>query len=242
MSETFPLSLYTSLILCTKYGEYYEVEMPASGTAAQLTTDFYLPYSGLKAVAAATPDNALLQGRGLPGTHDIPLLSSVLSSIRSGQAVDLPSFDKSAHSGFGDRGSPTQLSEPLDLFLLEGWCINTSPAETSLLAERHPTAPISSRHPFASLEQINEGFRELEAVLDKKVDRRVTLDAPREWVYEWRIEQEEKLIQERGSGMTEDEVRAFVDRYMPVYECWDASGDVRVQLDKNRQIVSIRES
>lgn len=165
----------------------------------------------------------------------------MLSSIRSGQAVGLPSFDKSAHSGFGDRGSSTPLSEPLDLFLLEGWCINTSSAETSLLAERHPTAPIASRHSFASLEQINEGFKELEAVLDKKVDRRVTLDAPWEWVYEWRIEQEEKLIQERGSGMTEDEVRAFVDRYMPVYECWDATGDVRVELDRDRQIVSISE-
>lgn len=195
----------------------------------------------MKAVAAANPDNGLLQGRGLPGTHDIPLLSSVLTCIRAGDPVDLPSFDKSAHSGFGDRGSSTSLSEPLDLFLLEGWCINTSPASSSLLSQRHPKAPISSRHPLSSLEQINEGFKDLEAVLDEKVDRRVTLEAPREWVYEWRMEQEEKLIEERGSGMTEDEVRAFVDRYMPVYECWDATGDIRVALDRNRQIVSITE-
>lgn len=206
---------------------------------SELTSDFYLPYSGLKAVAAANPGNALLQGRGLPGTHDIPLLTSVLASIREGEPVDLPSFDKSAHSGFGDRGDATHLSQPLDIFLLEGWCINTNPASSSLLEERHPKAPISSRHPLSSLEQVNEGFKELEEALYEKIDRRVTLDAPREWVYEWRIEQEEKLIEERGSGMTEEEVRAFVDRYMPVYECWDATGDVRVELDKNRQIVSI---
>lgn len=112
------------------------------------------------------------------------------------------------------------------------------PVNPTTLRDRHPQAPISSRHPVSSLEQINEGFKELESVLDKTVSRRVTLDAPKEWVYEWRIEQRVKLIEERGQGMTEEEVRAFVDRYMPVYECWDAVGDVRVQLDKDRQIVS----
>lgn len=169
------------------------------------------------------------------------LLSSVLSAVRAGEPVDLPSFDKSAHAGYGDRGAPARLVRPLDLFLLEGWCVNTAPAPASLLAERHVAAPVARRHPLASLAQINEGFKDLERVLAPKVDRRVTLDAPREWVYKWRIEQEEKLIKERGSGMTEDQVRAFVDRYMPVYECWDATGDVRVQLDRERQIVSISE-
>lgn len=39
-----------------------------------------------------------------------------------------------------------------------------------------------------------------------------------QYVYEWRKEQEEKLRRERGSGMTDEQVKEFVDGYYPAYE------------------------
>lgn len=35
-----------------------------------------------------------------------------------------------------------------------------------------------------------------------------------EYVYEWRIQQEHGLIKLKGSGMTDEQVRAFVDSCM----------------------------
>jgi D-glycerate 3-kinase len=56
--------------------------------------DFYLPHSAMVALACASRatavsseeensprPNKLLSGRGLPGTHDLPLLTSVLSNF-----------------------------------------------------------------------------------------------------------------------------------------------------------------
>lgn len=90
------------------------------------------------------------------------------------------------------------------------------------------------------LETINKGFEEMRKVLDEVgVRTRVNLNAERDWVYEWRREQEHKLKDERGQGMSDAEVEDFVDRYMPVYELFDSEADVDVRLDRDRRIVDI---
>jgi D-glycerate 3-kinase len=70
-------------------------------------------------------------------------------------------------------------------------------------------------------------------------------------VYTWRLQQEHKLIEAKGSGMSDDQVRAFIDGYMPNYEVYlemlrkglfDEKGrHVRVELDKLRRIEKIEE-
>ena len=44
--------------------------------------DLYLTHDGLVALAAAHPQNALLKGRGQPGTHDVPLGTEVLNKLK----------------------------------------------------------------------------------------------------------------------------------------------------------------
>jgi len=39
-------------------------------------------------------------------------------------------------------------------------------------------------------------------------------------VYKWRLEQEDCLRASRGSGMTDEQVRHFVDGYYPAYELY----------------------
>lgn len=67
-------------------------------------------------------------------------------------------------------------------------------------------------------------------------------------VYSWRLEQESKLRVERGEGMSDEQVRAFVDGYMPSYEIYleqlreglfeEGGRMVRVVLDKGRSVVA----
>ena len=61
------------------------------------------------------------QQRGLPGSHDLPLLAQILDDFRRhGQAL-APCFDKSLAGGAGDRRGQRLLQG--ELLLLEGWCV-----------------------------------------------------------------------------------------------------------------------
>jgi D-glycerate 3-kinase len=59
--------------------------------------------------------------RGLPGSHDLHLLTKILNDFRQhGEAV-APYFDKRLAAGAGDRCGERLLKG--DLLLLEGWCV-----------------------------------------------------------------------------------------------------------------------
>lgn len=117
--------------------EIHPREPPATlslHTAVLSLDDFYLPHSALNELAK---QNALWNGRGEPGTHDLELGTQLFSSLKtindilepnepSGQhpEVQLPVYDKSLHSGKGDRSSETvPVHAPLDVLIFEGWCV-----------------------------------------------------------------------------------------------------------------------
>lgn len=104
--------------------------------------------------------NKLLSGRGLPGTHDLSLLASALSIIsrinnpvspsqstttpeapalsnvqsQTFPSVVTPKYDKSAFAGEGDRDMEfNTLSGPIDVVVLEGWCMGFHPVSKSVL-------------------------------------------------------------------------------------------------------------
>ena len=92
--------------------------------------DFYLSHEDQSRLAADHPKNPLIQHRGQPSTHDLNLATSVLSSLRAGQKTRIPSYDKSAFNGQGDRipdSEWTTVNEIGDrsakLVILEGWCL-----------------------------------------------------------------------------------------------------------------------
>lgn len=109
--------------------------------------DLYLPHSGLQNVAARHPFNKLLQGRGLPGTHDIALGTQLLERLKRinnfGHEVEvapleLPHFDKSLHGGQGDRLPHGALVKaPVDVVLFEGWFVGFGPISPDKLNERY---------------------------------------------------------------------------------------------------------
>ena len=105
--------------------------------------DFYHTYETLQKIRESNPGNALLEGRGLPGTHDLPLMAEKLRALRDIHVghdptlshrnvrrveVTLPLYDKGAHSGLGDRRERgTVVRPPLDVLIVEGWCLGFQP-------------------------------------------------------------------------------------------------------------------
>jgi D-glycerate 3-kinase len=118
--------------------------------------DLYLPHTQLKAVAFSNPGNALLRGRGQPGTHDIALGLSLLRSLkdinRSATGhLRIPRFDKSLFGGEGDRLPECQwtpIQGPLDVVLLEGWCVGFYPQSRQYIERRINQVPLGLEQTF----------------------------------------------------------------------------------------------
>ena len=145
------------------------------------TDDLYLPYEGLKALETSNPENGLLHGRGLPGTHDVPLGARVLEDLKrindkstqtsSARRVSVPRFDKSAHGGYGDRMSESrEIQAPIHIVMLEGWNMGFYPILPREMDKRYDEAtslagakgqisePYFLQHPKTSLHEINENL------------------------------------------------------------------------------------
>lgn len=190
--------------------------------------DLYLPHSGLAALATAHPDNALLRGRGQPGTHDIPLGTEILAKLKSINApdtdtseIELPSFDKSQFGGEGDRAPHgTVVRAPIDVVLFEGWCVGFYPIPRDDVERRWATPVPELGDTFLR----ERGFR-IEDVLD--VNERLqayvewwdAFDAfvqiapsdghPYSYIYKWRLQQEHHMMSKNGGrGMSDEQVKA----------------------------------
>ncbi|PTB45715.1 uncharacterized protein TrAFT101_001149 [Trichoderma asperellum] len=194
--------------------------------------DFYLAHEDQVALARANPDNALWQVRGEPGTHDIPLLKSVFSSLLRHEPTSLPQYDKALFSGQGDRLPPSSWKPinqsnsnvPLQVIILEGWCVGFRPISPSAISAKHAAPSRTLRqHRLEHLLAINEKLKEYDQVTDM-FGAFLHIDSENiEYVYDWRQEQEEHLRLARGdpnAGMTKEQVVKFVDAYYPAYELY----------------------
>ncbi|KAF9937021.1 hypothetical protein BGZ65_001882 [Modicella reniformis] len=206
------------------------------------TDDLYLPFKEQEALKWSDPDNKLIEFRGLPGTHDISLGASTFQAIceanrqvHSGSehqqvVVPIPSYDKSLHAGRGDqipRDQWLQVKAPFDVVLFEGWSLGFRSVHNSELLfemyQQRSTFPpyYLAKHPFSSLETINRSLEEYERQWYSYLDVFVHLSAPNlATVFKWRAEQERDLWAMKGSGMSVDQIRDFVSRFMPAYEIY----------------------
>jgi D-glycerate 3-kinase len=199
--------------------------------------DFYLPHDSQLALAQSHPSNPLLQHRGQPGTHDIPLLSHVFSDLKTNKATQIPKYNKAAFSGQGDRlpsseweSVNTDPSKPIQIILFEGWCVGFQPFPPDLLASKHyiavsqaTTSDYKGRlghNTLQSVNAINDSLSTYAKIWDY-LNLFVHIDAADPlYVYKWRLEQEATTKREKGAGMSDEEVKRFVDGYYPSYELY----------------------
>ncbi|SCV99636.1 LAFE_0A07558g1_1 [Lachancea fermentati] len=218
--------------------------------------DFYLTHAAQHALGARYPDNALLQGRGLPGTHDMPLLRAFVASLGTAAGtLQVPQYDKAQFCGEGDRVAPRSVRLPLDVVLIEGWFLGFEAvgahALARMYAEETPRGQALRRHGLQQLVQIDAALPAYAQLLwDNPAVSSVgvVLAADVANVYRWRAQQEQQLVAQHGSGMSEEQVRSFVARYMPCYEVYYRTlardgllgnrGTLVVELDEERRVRS----
>lgn len=190
----------------------------------------------------------LLKTRGVPGTHDLPLLELQLQQLRQlqpGESLQLPRFDKSQdeRSGYEMWCVPPS---GVDLILLEGWCVGAvaePPAalDRPLNALERDLDPEAVWRTFVN-KSLNEEYQQLFAGLD----RLLMLQAPdMEAVVEWRQLQERKLRQRSGGeGMSEAEVHHFIQHFERLTRHMllelPQTADVVLPLGRDHQIQTIR--
>ena len=220
--------------------------------------DFYHTGSAQDAVAAASPDNPMLQVRGNAGTHDLALGTATLRALKDGASGSdgggarddtpllIPRYDKAARGGRGDRApaeSWPEVADPPDVVLLEGWMAGFAPLP--------PDAPVLSRHP--GLHEVNEllnRYEEWHAQMDAWVV--LAVEDP-ECVYTWRLQAEQAMAAAGRPGMSDEQVADFVSRYMPSYCAFlpelysaacadgvDGKPTLLVQVDETRSPVARR--
>lgn len=199
--------------------------------------DLYKTHNGLKSVAQQHPDNALLVGRGPPGTHDIALAVETIKNVNSindspGSTVELPVFDKSLCGGEGDRSADkVVISGPLDVFILEGWSMGFSPLSESDLKQIYdqpkPASPLTSNtyfpnHPLSSLLTLNAYLADFSSSIYPSFTSFIQIEPKSyDYVFNWRLQQEHNMKAKNGDkGMSDEQVQKFVERYMPGYELW----------------------
>lgn len=221
--------------------------------------DIYLPHDELLAVGQSNPDNKLLQHRGEPGTHDVALGIETLDSLLAGKTTPIPSYDKSKFDGHGDRVPSSEwrtAQPPFDVILFEGWCVGFKAISSAAVAEKQSSSKhpgTLSHHNLEHLQFVNKKLEEYARLWDR-FDALVWLNAQDiSFVYAWRLQQEHAMKAALGRGMTDDQVRKFVDGYMPAYEMYidglmqgelfaTKSGRqiLRIDYDQNRKIVGVQ--
>ncbi|WWC61287.1 uncharacterized protein I303_103868 [Kwoniella dejecticola CBS 10117] len=222
--------------LCSGFVQYLKEKKGLTAAVLSLD-DLYKTHEGLKAVAAKHPDNALLSGRGPPGTHDVELAVSILDKVKrindeAGSSVNLPIFDKSLCGGEGDRSESTiKITGPIDVFILEGWSMGFAPLSQASVKEAYknpkPASPQTTntyytKHPLSSLQTLNTYLEEFARAVHPSFKAFVQVEPlSYDYVFTWRLQQEHAMKSANGGkGMTDDQVQKFVERYMPGYELW----------------------
>jgi D-glycerate 3-kinase len=204
--------------------------------------DVYLGRRARRRLAATV--HPLLRTRGVPGTHDVALLTRTLDALAAASPrhpVALPRFDK----GRDTRRPPSRwprVHAPPDLVVLEGWCVGVPPQPARALR-----APVNDLEREEDPEgrwrrYVNAALQDL-APIWARLDRLVVLQAP-DWTAacRWREEAEQRLhAQHAPRAMSPAQLRRFMQHFERLSRhalaVLPARADRCLQLDAARRVV-----
>lgn len=185
--------------------------------------DFYLTRAERAVLAEEV--HPLLKTRGVPGTHDVAMLEACLRDLPElgrDQSLALPRFDKAIDDRAAAETWPS-VSGPVDLVILEGWCVGSiaQPEETlhePCNALERDEDPDGTWRRF-----VNGRLRDAYEPVFDTLDALIFLKAPDfDAILEWRVEQEEKLAATESSdpsaGRSALMDRAQIGRFIQHYE------------------------
>lgn len=206
--------------------------------------DFYYARSDREALARDV--HPLLRTRGVPGTHEIELMMSVLAALPHASdklPVSHPRFDKGRDTRFPPSRWP-RTTRPPRLVIVEGWALGIRPQLQAALArpinelERTEDPDGSWRH------WVNKQLRGYQP-LWRKFDALIVLQAPNwEIVRRWRGEQEQELLA-RHAPLAMD--ATAMERFLAHFErlsrhalaSLPALADTCVEYDDDRHVTGL---
>jgi D-glycerate 3-kinase len=206
--------------------------------------DFYYSRSDREALAHQV--HPLLRTRGVPGTHEIELLMSVLAALPHASEklpVTYPRFDK----GRDTRVPPSRwpkVARPPKLVILEGWALGIRPQLQSALEEPVNELERTEDPEGVWRHWVNKQLRSYQP-LWRKLDALVVLQAPSwEVIRQWRGQQEQELFA-RHAPLAMD-AEAMV-RFLAHYErlsrhalaTLPAIADTCVEYDTQRHVTGL---
>lgn len=182
--------------------------------------DFYLTRSARQDLANDV--HPLLITRGVPGTHDIELAYTTITDLKSHRLpVSVPRFDKA----IDDRKTPAesdQISKPVDIIILEGWCLGAQAEDEQALTDPVNDLEALEDADMAWRQYVNKQLADNYPKLFNLVDIWVMLKAPSfECVFKWRLEQENKLRELAGTQkhiMDAKQIARFIQFYQRITE------------------------
>ena len=155
--------------------------------------DFYLSQHHRAELAKQV--HPLLATRGVPGTHDLQLMTELFKTLTdadSSGSVHLPKFDKSQDDPKPELEWET-ISLPADVILFEGWFVGLAPQDEAELL--NPINQLESVQDPQGIwrRHVNQCLQDYQALFDS-IDFLLMLKAPSfDCVFKWRSLQEEKL-------------------------------------------------
>lgn len=200
--------------------------------------DLYRTRAEREALAAEV--HPLLLTRGAPGTHDVALGLATIAALERGEAAPMPRFDKAAD----DRAPISQWPrgpEATELLILEGWCLGARPQPEAALAE-----PVNRLEREEDADGVwrryaNDALAGEYQTLFARIDLLTLLAAPSfDCVFGWRKQQEDELRQRTGGGMSDEELRRFIQHYerltRHILAEMPPRADVVVELEADRSV------
>lgn len=177
--------------------------------AALSIDDFYLTHAEQLALAAAHPGNRYLEHRGYPGTHDVALGARTLDALaaRTRGELRVVTYDKGAFGGRGDRSDPSafaRVETPLDVVLLEGWMLGFEPVDADEIDD-------------PDLRTVNTALARYRA-WTSRFGAFVHLDThDLDAIVRWRVEAERERRAATSAGLSDDDARDYIERFLPAY-------------------------
>ena len=229
--------------LCTVVAEKYHL-----ATVALSLDDFYLTKA--ERIELARKIHPLLAQRGVPGTHDVNLAIDTISSLASGNKALITRFDKSMDDRVPEANSET-ITGHIGLIVIEGWCFGAKAQAPNSLIEPVNHLERLEDPDGVYRDYVNTALATQYPQLFELVDSTAMLRAPSfKTVFEWRLEQEQKLIEKLRSTktdpasvstMSDQEIRRFIQNFQRITEHCLEEMPTRVdhlfQLNAARQIV-----
>lgn len=198
----------------------------------------------------------LLKTRGVPGTHDVALGISILSSLREKKqlnaAIKIPCFDKAQDDVLAEK-SWRKVNKNVDIILFEGWCVGATAQTKNQL--NHATNELEEKEDKQGVwrnyvnDQLGSSYKALFEFFDYQIMLKVPDMAS---VFEWRSLQEKKLalsckqknLTQKCNIMSAKELEHFIMHFERITKAslqdMPAIADVVLALNKKHQVCDIK--